>query len=135
MENFELKESYAPYVSGSNSASLSVADRLPRKVVWSFDGKEFELECSDGLVARNFESNIFVIESPYEIKNNRAYVLAPDKRLIADLPKKSNGASFFYYDILRRDSEAIFLASSNSGDFQLMIDFVTGAVLKIQEFR
>lgn len=54
MENFELKEIYAPYMSGANTLGLSVGERLPKKVVWSFNGVEFSLECSDGLVAKIF---------------------------------------------------------------------------------
>ena len=135
MEKFELKENYAPYVSGSNVSGLSVAERLPKKVFWTFGGKEFALECPDGLVAKNFEPNIFVIESPYEIKENRAYVLSADGYLIADLPKKKGDFQLYYYDIMLRGSEVIFLASSNDGDFQLSVDLVSGSVNSINEFR
>lgn len=135
MEKFELKEIYASYLSGTNTSSLSVGERLPKKVVWSFGGKEFALECFDGLVVRNFEANIFVIESPYEIKKNRAYVLSADGHRIADLPKMKGDLQFCYYDIFLRGSEAIFLASSNDGDSQLSVDLVSGAVISIREFR
>lgn len=135
MKKFELKEFYAPYASGNNPSVLSVGDRLPKKIVWSSEGKEFALECSDGLVAKIFEPNIFVIESPYEIKKNRAYVLSADCHLVADLPKEKGGLQFYYYDILLRGSEVIFLASSHNGDFQLSVDLVSGAVISIREFR
>lgn len=135
MENFELKEIYAPYMSGANTLGLSVGERLPKKVVWSFNGVEFSLECSDGLVAKNFQSNIFVIEAPYEIKKNRAYVLSADGHRIADLPNNKGDVQFCYYDIFLRGSEAIFLASSNDGDLQLSFDPGSGAVTSISEFR
>lgn len=135
MENFELKEIYAPYISGANTLGLSVGERLPKKVVWSFNGVEFSLECSDGLVAKNFQSNIFVIEAPYEIKKNRAYVLSADGHRIADLPNNKGDVQLSYYDIFLRGSEAIFLASSNDGDLQLSFDPSSGAVTSISEFR
>lgn len=135
MENFELKEIYAPYMSGANTLGLSVGERLPKKVVWSFNGVEFSLECSDGLVAKNFQSNIFVIEAPYEIKKNRAYVLSADGHRIADLPNNKGDVQLSYYDIFLRGSEAIFLASSNDGDLQLSFDPSSGAVTSISEFR
>ena len=161
--NFELKESFASYVSLSDPESLSVSDRLPRKIVWSFQGNRFELECSSGLIAKKFNANILLIEAPYDIKANRAFiltadnrlvadlpkkldglspvyydilpVLSADNRLVADLPKKSGSVSLYYYDILLRTREVIFLASSSNGDFQLKIDPVTGSVMSIQEFR
>lgn len=101
----------------------------------SSEGKEFVLECSDGLVAKIFESNIFVIESPYKIKKNRAYVLSADNYLIADFPKDKGGLQFCYYDILLRGSEVMFLAASNNSDFQLSIDLASVAVISIREFR
>ena len=82
-------------MSGANTLGLSVGERLPKKVVWSFNGVEFSLECSDGLVAKNFQSNIFVIEAPYEIKKNRAYVLSADGHRIADLPKNKGDVQLF----------------------------------------
>lgn len=133
-KKLNLYQTRATYVSGSGSSGVSVGERLPKKIVWSSEGKEFKIECSYGLVAKIFESNIFVIESPYE-KKNRAYVLSADNYLIADLPKEKGGLQFYYYDILLRGSEVIFLASSHNGDFQLSVDLASGAVISIREFR
>lgn len=135
IKKLNLYQTRATYVSGSDSSGVSVGERLPKKVICSSEGKEFVLECSDGLVAKIFEPNIFVIESPYEIKKNRAYVLSADCHLIADLPKEKSGLQFYYYDILLRGSEVVFLASSNNGDFQLSVDLISGAVISIREFR
>jgi hypothetical protein len=135
MENFELKESFASYVSLSDPESLSVADRLPRKIVWSFEGNGFELECSSGLIAKKFNTNILLIEAPYDIKANRAYILAADNRLVSNLPKKWNGLSLVYYDILSGDVDMVFLASSDCGDFRVKVDPTTGSIISIREFR
>lgn len=135
MDNFELKESFASYVSLSDPESLSVADRLSGKIVWSFEGNRFELECSSGLIAKKFNTNILLIEAPYDIKANRAYILAADNRLVADLPKKWDGLSLVYYDILSGDVDMAFLASSDCGDFRVKVDPTTGSIISIREFR
>lgn len=62
IKRLKLYQTRATYVSGSDSSGVSVGERLPKKIVWSSEGKEF------------------VIESSYEIKKNRAYVLSAGRK-------------------------------------------------------
>lgn len=135
MDNFELHETYASYVPGSNAPGLSIAERLPKKINWCYGGKDHVLKCSDGLVAKHLDLSIAVIEAPYEPKKNYAYLVTAHNHLIAELPKMNQDQPLFYYDILLKDSGFIFLAASHQGDFQLTVDLVTGLVTSIREFR
>lgn len=135
MEKFELRENYTAYASSSNPAGLSVRDRLPRSIDWSYGGTEFKLECSDGLIAKFFEPNIFVIEAPYVTEKNRARIFSVDGKIVADLPRVVDCRAMIYYDILSLGAEVVFLASTNAGDLRLNIDLITGKILSIREFR
>ena len=136
MKRFELKKDSLPYPPKSNQSGLNVQECLPKKISWEdLKGVKRSIECEEGVVAKQFEHTIGVIEAPYVASKNSAYLVTLENVLIAKLPLTHGGQALAYFDILVRSSELIFLAASNHGDFQISVVPEDGLVNSIKEFR
>ncbi|WP_370262389.1 hypothetical protein [Limnobacter sp.] len=135
MEDLEFYETFSRDVTSGKHEDLSIQDRLPNKINWLVDNEEFSIACDQGLIAKQFRSNILVIEAPYDLEKNSAYLVTVKGQLISSIPKKYDCVSLTFYDILTSPPYAILLAASTSGDFQLTIDPRNGTIHKSAPFR
>lgn len=131
----EIKEIHELDTVGSDSERLSVAQRLPKRAEWLFDGQVKQIACTHGLIVKYIEPNVFVIEAPYIKILNRAYILSPSGFLIEELPKRLKDDFLIYYDVIKNSNVIDFLAASSGTDFRVSVDAVSGAVVDVKFFK
>ncbi|MCQ8897616.1 hypothetical protein NQT62_14335 [Limnobacter humi] len=135
MNNFELKEEFSVYAQSQGNHPLSVSDALPQKVTWTHSGVSYSLQSSRGLIVKAMLGVIAVIEAPFDMQLNSAYLVDLHKNVLFKLPQYEKGILLIYFDIIANPAGIEFLASSQYGDFRLLFDVTKNGLTSISPFR
>jgi hypothetical protein len=137
VNQFKVIDRYPGYDKLSNIKKLSISDLLPLEVNWNFDGaaKLIKHSCGiDGLALKDL-SGIALIEAPYDLSRNRAYIVNADGSMRVQISKLTKFGEATFYDVIYIKNKLTFLAVVANRDFRIEVRESDGFILDALESR
>lgn len=138
-------ENYIEHKHNKNNSNI--LDNIPYAVSWSCNGNHYKIENENkiiSLVLKDLE-HIAVIESPYTISENKAYIINAEKEIIWNisslfdkeiwLNKWDNMAPIIFIDTYYIKEKLYFFININNTDFRFEFDIPSGKIGKLIESR
>lgn len=141
IQKFKLDKS----LDDNGEEQLSIIETLPKAISWLYNDEFYKIENDSKIIAvlLNDEKHIAIIESPFNKKLNKAYVVNGMGEIVMDISnlfmKKYSSAHhnkpIIFTDIYYINSILNFFLVSNNIDFRLKIDIKTKQILDLTESR
>ena len=143
ISNFEKIEQFENYNKNTNHLHLSVYDLLPIGVKWNYNGKKYIIKNGNKIEALLLNNNvsIAIIEEPYNIIKNKAYIINGNNEIEYDLKEllrenknlitEYDIKDFFIYEIHYIDSELYCFINIDEFDYRFSLNVLNGKIGKL----
>lgn len=122
-----------------NKNRLSVFDLLPETISWEFGSKFYNLNNNDKIISKLLanEKLIAIIEAPFNIKHNKAYIVNGNSEVVINVSKlfeeKYGPKTVYFSDIYCIDAKLFYFLSFKNSDFRIEVDihnFLIGGLIE-----
>ncbi|AFI88304.1 hypothetical protein F6Q07_18710 [Pectobacterium parmentieri] len=132
ISGLKLLDDFGGYERISNPNRLNVFGLSPHGVSWFCDGEVYEIRCNEKLIPLLLVGGdgIALIKSPFDKRNNNAYILSPFNEIIWDvggLVRKEN-KDIIFSDVYYVINNLYFFVHVDGCDYRFSFDTKTGEV-------
>ncbi|WP_155681565.1 hypothetical protein [Burkholderia stagnalis] len=133
----EFVERHPGYDTLNNPRRLTVAELMPIGLTWRSGGVRHAVTSQAGVAGRLLgdASGIAVVEAPYDLATNCAYIVNADGSLRARIPAQIGADRVAFYDVIDSGGSVAFLAAAQGKDLRIEIRETDGAVVRVEESR
>ncbi|WP_250479324.1 MULTISPECIES: hypothetical protein [unclassified Caballeronia] len=120
-----------------NPSRLSVAELVPIEISWTGDTGRQSIKREHGVDGLPLQdgTGIAVIEAPYDLDQNRAYIVNSDGSLRAIIDRATHRGRASFFDIFYVDGTLSFFAVASDRDIRVEVDESDGSIRRIIESR
>lgn len=136
-EDLRIVERNPGYDKANNPQRLSIAELMPVGLTWNSDCIQHAIHNLAGVSGRLLgdASGIAVVEAPYDLSANRAYIVNAKGRLRAQIPAQIGSEHVVFYDVMETEGLVAFLAVASGRDIQIEVREADGVVVRIAQSR
>lgn len=137
IEDFRIVERNPGYDNGSNPQRLTIAELTPVALTWQSSGVPYSIHNLASVIGRLLDdaSGIAVIEAPYDLSTNRAYIVNVDGSLRAQIPAQIGAERVTFYDVVETKGSVAFSAAASGRDVHIEVQQADGVVMQVAESR
>ncbi|AOK51282.1 hypothetical protein [Burkholderia stagnalis] len=130
-------ERHPGYDTLNNPNRLTVAELMPIGLTWRSSGVQHAIHSQAGVAGRLLgdASGIAVVEAPYDLSANCAYIVNADGSMRARIPAQIGADRVAFYDVIDSGGAVAFLAATPGKDLRIEIREADGAVVRVEESR
>lgn len=135
--DLEFVERHPGYDTLNNPRRLTVAELMPIGMTWRSGGVQHAVHSQAGVTGRLLgdASGIAVVEAPYDVSANCAYIVNADGSMRARIPAQFGADRVAFYDVIDSGGAVVFLAAAPGKDLRIEICETDGAVVRVEESR
>lgn len=129
----------------SSEEDLTIQEQLPDSALWTYNEEHYSLQNNQKLITHLLknQTHIAVVEAPFDIKHNKAYIINGEKKIIWNISalfdEKYKAFLYnkraYFSDVCFIKNELYFFVVIDNLDFRFYFDRVTGAIGKLIESR
>ncbi|CAE6837783.1 hypothetical protein [Paraburkholderia haematera] len=137
IEDFRAVERNLGYANESNPHRLTIAELTPVALTWQSSGVPYSIHNFAGVIGRLLDdaSGIAVVEAPYDLSTNQAYIVNADGSLRAQIPAQIGAERVTFYDVIETKDAVAFLAAAPGRDVRIEVRQADGVVMQVAESR